>query len=396
MRLRRTPPKERTYLLEPATPEPEFSSQASELFILKHSTSPYAVLGRRRVNSWINNWDFDDREKIISRLESDSLSNYEGAIWELYLNSLARYLGFLVTREPEAVNGKRPDFKLKRLFSTFYLEGTTISREPNAVDAKHWITLISALENIQRDDFQIGIRCEKSSELPPRVNKLIRKIQEFLDSLDYESVRKLDIFDLPQTSIREDDWILQITVLPKKERSLGGRFIAIEGNLNSPFITDLDDLRTKIKKKRKRYGKLDAPFVLAILENSFVLSSDYWHRHGALFGREAVRIGSNSESEGIRLSDGIWDPITGETNVASLLLLNRLLITFEEMDLPELWTNPKLPSKGISRIFKLKHHKLIDGEYRAFDTSTKWDGLQSPPIKSRFLRTLTLIIRFSG
>lgn len=396
MRLRQTSIQKTPYLLEPNTPETEFSSHASELFILKHSASPYAVLGRKRVNSWINNWDFDDREKIISRLESDSLTNYDGAIWELYLNSLARYLGFLVTREPEAANGKRPDFKLKRLFSTFYLEGTTISREPTAVDAKHWTTLITAIESIKREDFQIGIRCETSSLQPPKVNRFIRKIEEFLDSLDYDTTRKLEIFELPQTSISEEDWVVHITVLPKKERMLGGPFIAIQGNLNSPFITDLDDLRTKIKKKRKRYGKLDAPFILAILENSFILSNDYWHRYGALFGREAVRIRTNSESEGIRLSDGIWDPIAGETNVASLLLLDRLQITFEEMELPELWTNPKLSSRAISRIFKLKHHKLIDGKYQAFSTTTKWDGLQSPPIKSRFLRSLTAIIRFGG
>lgn len=393
MRPRWTPPQKSLYLLEPTAPEPAFSSRDSELFILKHSTSPYAVLGRMRLNSWINNWKFATRDEIISRLESDSLTNYEGAIWELYLNSLAQYLGFLVIREPEAVNGRKPDFKLKRLFSTFYLEGTTISREPTSIDAKHWINLISKIESIQRDDFQIGISCEKSSPLPPKANRLIKQIQEFLDSLEYESVRNVDSFDLPKTSVSDGDWILQITVLSKRERVFGGSFIAIKGNVDSPFITDLDDLRTKIKKKRKRYGKLDAPFILAILENSFVLSSDYWHRHGALFGREAIRIGTNSESEGIRLPDGIWDPKAGETNVAGLLLLNRLPITLEEMELPELWTNPKLPSKAISRIFNLNHHKLINGEYRAFSTPTRWDGLQIPPLKSRFLRKITTIMR---
>lgn len=382
------------FFLEPTDVEPKFLANAPDIYILQHSKSPYGVIGRARLNKWLNDWDFADRADILGRLQSNSNQHHQGAVWELFINSFFRHLGFQVKRDPKKHSGKTPDYKLSKFFSHIYLEASINSDEPATPAEKHWITLVSEIEKIERDDFSISLQSVKATSIVPKISSFAQAINKFLDSLDYDSFDDSDIWNIPKESISIGEWEISVTPLKKKIRNLDSSFITMRGNANSPLITDLQDLRTKIEKKRKRYGKLDAPFIIAILENSLILKDDRWHRFGALFGQEAVRFSTNGSAESVRMNDGVWDINKGETSIEGLLLQSRLNITFPSLDLPELWINPRIIKSKLQRIVPLTHLILEGENYEVKMGLATWDGLSSPSISSKIARILTAVLHW--
>lgn len=340
----------------------------------------------------MNDWDFSERKDIIARLQSKSDAQHEGAVWELFLNSFFRHLGYCVSRDPLANTGKTPDFKVRKYLTSFYLEATISSDDPKSPAEKHWISLVSEIEKIERDDFYISLQPVRSSSITPKSRKFVDAINAILDMLDYDSLTGAVASEISEENISVGDWEIRIRPLRRDVRTKDGIFIAIRGNVNSPMITDLQDLRSKIEGKRKRYGKLDAPYVIAILENSFFASDDRWHRFGALFGQEAVQISTDGSSKSVRMTDGIWDIDKGKTSVEGLLLLSRLVVTLPHLELPELWINPLIPKSKLHQKIPLTNLMRQGDNYEVNKRATQWDGLISPPLTARLSRLLTSIL----
>ena len=173
-------------------------------------------------------------------------------------------------------------------------------------------------------------------------------------------------------------------------------FIALCGSADSGLISDLEDLRTKISKKRKRYGRLDAPFIIAILENSFAASNDHWHRFGALFGNEALRLSPNGATKSIRMENGIWSARKKESYVEGLMLFDRLQITFPELGHPELWINPNIESSFLEAEFPFPYLRLEEELYNFTPTNFSWDGLERPSFRAKASQLISRLFVLFG
>lgn len=390
--------KSRTYFPEPSDPITRFPRFVPDIEIYKNSNDPLAVMGRLRLNSWLRDWNFRDKKDLLARLNSDSAADHDGALWELYLNSLFRHLGFHVERDPLKAKGKTPDFLISRYGKRYYVEATSVSRGPSTPIQKHWENLVNKVDEIERDDYSIAFNPTQTSNRAPRPNQIIKQINAFLDSLDYEEVCHSGIWNRPEFPVKDNDWEIRVSPIPKRPKGDSLFFIAICGSADSALISDLEDLRSKISKKRKRYGRLNAPFIIAILENSFAGSYDRWHRFGALFGNEALQLSPNGETKSIRIENGIWSARKKESYVEGLLLVDRLQTTFLQLGLPELWINPNLKSRNLQAEFPFPYLRLEGELYNFTSTNFLWDGIKGPDFKarvSRFISRLLELFRFS-
>ncbi len=382
------------YFPEPKEPARTFPIYVSDIEILRKSVDPLAVMGRRRLNRWLRNWNFPDKKELLVRLNSSSAADHDGAVWELYLNSLFRYLGFYVERDPLKIKGKTPDFRITRFAKTYYVEATSVSREPSSPSQKHWRDLVNKVDSISRDDFFITFHPSQTSSRTPRSTQVVKQINTFLDSLDYEELCLAGHLDRPELIIRDNEWEIRVSPIPKSPKGVTEGLIGLCGNAETGMISDLEDLRTKISKKRKRYGPLDAPFIIAILENSFVGSDDKWHRFGALFGNDALRISPNGESQSIRQDNGIWSARKKESYVEGLLLTARLPITFPDLGLPELWINPNVATSQLDAVLPFSFLCLQEDKYELTASEFSWNGLDKPGLRSVMSRLVSQLFKF--
>jgi hypothetical protein len=374
------------YFLEPEEPAEEFPFNVPDITILRNSADPLAALGRQRLNLWLNQWPFEDKKDLLARVESTSSSQHDGAVWELYLNSLFRHLGFKVEREPQAILGTTPDFKISKFDRTYYVEASISSREASSTQEKHWEKLVTEVDKVRRDDFFISFQPSRTSTEHPRSKKIISDINLFLDSLNYEEVLNDHFLSIPEVTIHERNWEIRVTAMPKKPRGFSTHFIGLYGDASNGMITDLGDLRKKIEEKRRHYKGLKHPLILAILENSFAGSDDNWHRFGALFGQEAFRLPPNGDPIPYRQSGGTWDGRKREKEISALLLLNRFPLTFPKLNPPELWISPRYLGRPIHQDFPLTHLRLNGASYEMEPVDMNWNGLDRANLKSFMTR----------
>jgi hypothetical protein len=374
------------YFKEPGIPEPEFSHIVSDIEVFHNSSTEYAKLARRRLNRWIADWDYQDKKDVLARLESTDAAHHDGAVWELFLNSYFKYLGFHVIRDPLATKGNSPDFLLQKFFTKVYLEATSRAKNGNSAHHHHWVSIVNSVAQIKRDDFQISLRATSVSIQPPKTSKFISEINSYLDSLDFEKISKESESFLHSRAIQVQEWGIEIGVLPKKERTTSGPFIGICGNVDSFMISDLQDLKKKIQDKRSKYGYLEHPYLIAVLENSFIGGVDKWHRVGALFGEEALRISPEGSAQTIRKNNGVWNSRKPDSRVHGLILLGRLSVSLHNWEHPELWVNPAASTGKVRRLIPLATLLPESGSIKTLSTRDYWDGISTGSLKSRIAR----------
>jgi hypothetical protein len=384
------------YIPEPALATEHFKSSSSAYELLTLSTQVEGRLARARLNSWLGHVDDDERPVFMSRLNTKHNHHFDAAIWELFLNSLFRYLGFNVTRLKNKDEASTPDYLIRKWRRSFILEATSISDSPKRPAENHWKMLISYLEATVREDFYISVIPGRVSDSPPKMKKIRSEIIKYLDELIYDEVKDFSILQLPSKSVCVDEWELQVRAIPKKDKVDDGIFVAISGNGGSGQITTLLDLRNKIEDKRLKYRNLEHPLIIAVLENSLFPNSDDWHRIGALFGQEALQIGENNQAKAFRQQDGIWDLENGENRVSALLLQGRLNIFLETLDSPELWLNPKI-SQDFKFLLENFTSTTVKNDSLFKDAKDlRWDGLSKSPLKNRTTRILTRLLLILG
>lgn len=379
----------RKYFEEPKLQEPNFPPIVPDIHIYRNSSSTYAVLARKRLNRWIRDWKYEDKKDILARLESTDANHHDAAIWELYLNSYFRTVGFHVIRDPLSIEGRTPDFFIQRYGTAFYVEATSSAKHSDEPHQKHWVSIVNAVSTIERNDFEISIQALKISSTPPKTKRMISEINKYLDGLSYETEIAKRGNSYSSKEIVVGDWVLEIGVIPKVERTYEGSFIRIRGNVDNFILKDLKNLKEKILDKRNRYGKLKFPYIVAILENSFLGGVDDWHRFGALFGKEAIRLSSTGETEAIRKPDGIWDYGKADPKIYGLILLGRLNPSLANWQTPDLWINPFVPTKTVNKVIPLSTLEFNQGHINRLPARYTWNGVSTRGFRASLSRWLT-------
>jgi hypothetical protein len=118
------------------------------------------------------------------------------------------------------------------------------------------------------------------------------------------------------------------------------------GPIRALYPDDRSAIVDVSKRKAKRYGELDLPFVLAV--NVVRITTSQREFNEALFGGEAIRLASpdSEESEPVRRPNGLWYGPQGFRNgqVTAVLASLRLHAWNVAREQPQLWVHPDAPS----------------------------------------------------
>jgi hypothetical protein len=334
-----------------------------------------AKLARRRISAWFSDWDDPADSDMASRLNSELDEQFISAVWELYVNSLLKNLGFSVTRLKQAEHGSRPDFLAEHNNQKFYFEASAI-HPPKTVQEKIWNSLQDRLSAIRRNDVVFGIWPEIMSQSTPKFSSLQHKVKNFLDAIVVSE--KIENFSGPEERIEVGEWVFRIQAFRHPNSGSEIKAMIISGSGGAVMISDLEDLRAKLKGKGSKYKNLEYPLVLAVLENSFVASSDHWHRMGALYGREALLLSTDGsgKAESIRQRDGLWDLENGDSKVSAIILKDRLNLLWPQMGQPATWFNPS-PKTDLtnSPLNRLHNFSVVGPKVEEVLPRFEWDGL---------------------
>jgi hypothetical protein len=341
---------------------------------LESSLDANAIRARSVVNRWYAAWG--DDPSLRGHLLSRDDGKHSGALYELYLRALFEAYGYGVEIHPTVADSPNlPDFLLSGAGGPFYVEAITIGLSPEKdAEQKRLLTLLDAFLDVTHPTLvlEVGVRSGGPSS-PPRA-PLVRQVMSWLDGLDISEVwrkwRELD----PEMLIWEaDGWALEFRPHPVSEPAdtvLGGYYPA-----GASFVTDGADLKTRLERKSARYGSLDAPYVIAVLERTLFGGVDE-HRMDALYGNPVIRVSLDDPhySEEFRQGDGFWRRTTTYQNrhISAVLLSHGLRPWMQPLPAPSLWLHPDPMQPFDSSWLPIRTYHVVDDRVVWDDGPTDW------------------------
>ncbi|MDP9225289.1 MAG: hypothetical protein M3P18_15885, partial [Actinomycetota bacterium] len=298
----------------------------SSVEVLASSLSPQAIRARSTINDWYSAWGEDSamRGRISSRIEGQ----FSAALYELYLHALFTHYGYDVAHEPPlADTARRADFLVSRDDASFYVEATIVGQTPEQIAEENRLNVVlDSLRKCNHPYFMVAISVHTVGTTSPNGRALLREVLAWLSTLDPDDERRRRAEHQPSEFIWEwNGWKLEFTPLPVSQPTEDG-ILGMFGPAIGGFLTDAHDLHACLARKSTAYGRLPAPYVIAVLERAWGGDAG-WHRMNATYGQEAITFGSDpNRAHSVRNRDGFWLGPNGFRNghVSALLLSHQL------------------------------------------------------------------------
>jgi hypothetical protein len=281
------------------------------------------------LEEWFSRYPTDAKSEFVSRFRSTSNWQHQAALFELFLHELVSCMRCTVTLHPQ-LNGMvttRPDFLIESPdLSRSYLEAVLATDESSGERGANTRKRVvyDLLDKLESPDFFLGVDEVGKPRTPPSVRKLKSSLEEWLNGLAVEEIHTLaqdgNWSALPRFPYEHDGWTLSFFPIPKgtKNRNrteTASRAIGMRSH--EPQIVESGvATRDAIRAKAGRYGKLTAPYVIAVNAVSEEVSTEEirrTHVMEALFGKQqyVFRRGGPLEGEWSRRSDGVWTSKNG-------------------------------------------------------------------------------------
>jgi hypothetical protein len=327
-----------------------------------------AVNARDLIEAWFSGLCPQQRQDVRGRLRSDDERHFAAGFWELYLHEAFTRMGYTIECHPTLAHSTRhPDYLISRGEVEFYLEATIAGQSNIEISSeKRKKRIYDLLDGLDSPNFFLVVEVEKEGRADPPTRTLRKELKAWLDSLDpglaisqYEASHRL-----PAYRWEHDGWTIGFEALAKAHEHRGEPGVRPVGMLvgKGGVINDKEALLSVLKTKAGRYGHLELPYVIAVLEEGALASTQSdWHRLGALYGSLQVAWGLGSPARSTRAPDGFWVGPTGPRNTrVSAVLLVATLRPWNVTDIvPELWSNP-FAQQPIHDLPALFPHKKID------------------------------------
>jgi len=304
---------------------------------LNRSAKPVVHTVRETLEHWFQRYPPTARDELRTRFrDANSEINHKSACFELFLHELFHQQGckLLVHPEPLSGTGRRPDFLLElpqggRLFLEAIV-ATGQSAVGRGTDAR-LKEFYQTLEKLNSPDFFLEIRAYNRNPATPPPGWLRRRIQQWLDGLDYDRARRLlddGFLDLlPEFPFTHEGETIFIRAIPKgSARSKPDvppiAIFPFRFAWGDPSVAPIKDA---ILKKASRYKALELPYVVAVQDLHFASSPA--SAETALFGHQDTETSVSLASRAITRDDhGAWTGPSGPTHtrVSGGLFVHRL------------------------------------------------------------------------
>lgn len=312
--------RERTYEGPRLRSEPEYA-------YLDRSARPEMARIRDRLEEWFAHYPEARRAAFVPRFRSTDDAQFRSAFFELYVHETLRRLGH------EVHVLKRPDFLVTGPDGRrAYVEATLasgVSHEERAAERLK-APIYDALRRMKLADFRLIIdEIDGAPKTAPRVRAFCKALRDWIAELDADAVAAaIEAGEEPPTRMYDlECWKFEIRARPVPEAKRGKPGSALAGEiLGARMISTWGPIRSAILRKGGKYGKLDAPFIVAVnatdqfgLEDADVVE--------ALFGQIAYYVTPGEpEVQPSRLPDGAWIDRSGPryTRISGAILTDDL------------------------------------------------------------------------
>lgn len=251
------------------------------------------VIVRELLNKWFSEYPDDEKNDLKNRFKK----TFDSAFYELFLYQLFVNLGFQVQIHPKLLNSKkRPDFLIIKDNLEIYVEAKIdYDKSSNLIALERKISqFYDDLNKLKVKGFYFAISdLVLKNNSQPSAKKIIKFIEKEIEKLNPELIKQLlqenDFDQMFCFHFDDENLTIKITPFPV-DKPLKDKFIENPiGMFPFKSITDSGEqsMENSIKKKAKRYGKLDKPFIVCLnaINEKFPRSADF---ERVIWGVEAL------------------------------------------------------------------------------------------------------------
>ena len=293
------------------------SRQRNEPFFayLNRSAHREATRIRGRLESWFKRFPVEARDDVRGRFRGDDDQDHRGAVFELFIHELLTRIGCMVEVHPDIPGTKsRPDFLARHGDCLFYVEATVVDPSespfaPNPLEED----AVAKINELTSPHFYIFAEARGKLSTPLSREKVTRPFAELLDAHDPNDIQRLidrdGPFAAPSQTITCGSWSLQgwlEPIAPERRGDDRSRTLVI-GPARTGGFDSSTPIQRAVKKKASKYGRLDAPLVVAAnVRDPF---SDKDAEMEVLFGKEQITYFEERPDFRPKLGrkpDGVW------------------------------------------------------------------------------------------
>lgn len=338
--------------------------------ILDRSSLEPCIRIRSLINELVAEYPPSDKADVVGRLKSSDESDFRSALFEIVLYRLLCRFCDEVVVHPLLENGFKPDFGM--LFddgSKIYVEAVLASERNGLTPSGQRLieTTLDSLNAHAHHSFWLAVESSGEPSAQPSAKDLKGRIHSWLDSLnpDAESADEefRRVFDI-------EGWSLSCIAIPLKPEQRGSstRLLLSKGN-GANWVNRSDSIRDAIVSKANKYGKLDAPLIVAVNCNCFTL--DEHEELDALFGGlryNFIQDRPDIEAWLSRASDGAWNGRKGPRykGVSAAWIFRDLQIYSFSIAEYVLYINPWSRHCLPSSLLELSNYRIDDTDGRLY------------------------------
>jgi len=304
---------------------------------------------RGLLERWFQQYPGSEQNDLRSRFSSSEDGQHWGAFFELYCFALVRAMGYSVEvhKSVERNSKARVDITAKATGEiAFYLECTT-TEDPwfNRGEQARLDRVLNTLDAIQLQDFFIGVEVHSAPKQEIRLSKLRHFVAAKFEDLDALSLlRSPEIEGLDAMPRWEYvDSGCRLTLFPVPVQA-GRRTPRLSGSIGlvsygARWAHLREHLLNSLKSKARKYGKPEAPFIVAVHAVEPVEDIDVMD---ALFGQHSVVLYNGRIHHETRQPNGLWVSAKGPRNTrVSAVMVGGMLTPYSIAAVtPVLWHNP--------------------------------------------------------
>ncbi|AZI32424.1 hypothetical protein [Kaistella carnis] len=268
---------------------------------------------RELLESWFENLPNNEKNETKERFKK----NFDSVFYELFLYNFFLKLGFEIIIHPIIKNTKkRPDFLIKKDNLEIYVEAK-ISEAKSEVE-KSFDNLIrrfyDKISKIKSDHFifhieELTIKTTNQPSTKELKAKILEKLATLNHNTELEKAKTKNFDNFQKINYENNEINISITFLPVNVDAIGNARRSVGITPIETFIGGAEEaIRESIRKKSKRYGKLDKPYLICV--NALSIKSSSLHDiESAIWGSLAISFSTNPENTNgkfIRNADGIF------------------------------------------------------------------------------------------
>jgi hypothetical protein len=294
------------------------------------SARPEYDVYRGLLNGWMKEMSGPGRKELLPRFRRNESLEYQTALAELTTHAALKGQGYAVDVHPESDQTERkPDFLARDSDGApvAFVEVTTFGPSKDFIGKhKRAADIYNGIDKAKlQPGCRLGFDLVKHGARTPSLRKLRDSIEKWA-----KSIAEIKPDDPPSKVFEIDDWKIEIILFGGFRSDVQSTHAIATAMGDGRIVSAETEIRQALSTKGKRYGKLDAPYLIVIADCKEELVGGDRNDEAlidAVFGTVVTqtRVLENGEREtkDVRCDDGYWGhPNTARhKNVSGVLLL---------------------------------------------------------------------------